>query len=76
MYLVGISPNKNTLEPLRDGINLSIKVLKGLLFWHPTVLADLNLEQKIRDTVNGTHTRFTKLTACTWYHVLVRTKID
>ena len=33
----GFSPIKNTLDPLRDGINLSIKVPKGALFWHSTV---------------------------------------
>ena len=37
IYL-GVGPNKNTLDPLRDGINLSIKVPKGTLIWHPTVL--------------------------------------
>ena len=26
-----------TLDPLRDGINLSIKVPKGLMIWHSTV---------------------------------------
>ena len=39
MYLLYIyrGPNKNTLDPLQDGINLSIKVPKGSIIWHPTV---------------------------------------
>ena len=37
IYIWGFSPNKNTLDPLRDGINLSIKVPKGALIWHSTV---------------------------------------
>ena len=43
IYIWGFSPNKNTLEPLRDGINLSIKVPKGVLIWHSTVPRYLNL---------------------------------
>ena len=52
IYIWGFSPNKNTLEPLRDGINLSIKVPKGALIWHSTV-SNIRNSRNSESTVSG-----------------------
>ena len=73
IYIWGFSPNKNTLEPLRDGINLSIKVPKGALIWHSTVpvLILITTKSWIGTDSEGDSTHLKGLGCPTWcsYHL-------